>query len=191
MAPPLVVDPAALDKAGSEVVTAGEGLGSVISTLIATLSGCSGMAGDDPAGIEVGHTYDNSAAKLVQAMLATRNGLCGVGFGVRMSALNYSLAEAHSNVSGHDGALSTPAVPGPMSSVSVPSSVGSGIGAPAGWGWVAPYIGMIWPTADSGKLRAAAAAWTAAGTQFGLAEIMGTGARWEPFAPNRFQKAQP
>lgn len=173
---PLAVDPAALDKAGSEVVTAGEALGSAISTLIAALLGCSGMAGDDPAGIEVGHSYDSSAAKLVQAMLATRNGLCGLGFGVRMSALNYSLAEAQSNISGHGDALPTPALPGPMATVSVPSSVGTGVGAPAGWGWVAPYIGMIWPTADSGRLRAAAAAWTAAGTQFGLAEILGTGA---------------
>jgi hypothetical protein len=43
-------------------------------------------------------------------------------------------------------------------------------------GWVAPYIGMIWPTGDSGKLRAAAAAWSTAGTQFAVAEILGTGA---------------
>ncbi|BAX90888.1 hypothetical protein [Mycobacterium shigaense] len=173
---PLAVNPAALDKAGSEVVTAGEGLGSVISTLIAALSGRSGMAGDDPAGIEVGHSCDSSAAKLVQAMLDTRNGLCWLGFGVRMSALNYSLAEAQSTISGHADPLPTPALPGPMSSVSLPPSVGTGVGAPAGWGWVAPYIGMIWPTADSGKLRTAATAWTAAGTQFGLAEILGTGA---------------
>ncbi len=173
---PLAVDPAALDSAGAEVVTAGEGLASVISTLTAALSGCSGMAGDDPAGAALGHSYDGSAARLVEAMVATRNGLCGLGDGVRMSAHNYSLAEAQSDVSGHGSPLPTPTTTGPISAGSPPSSVGTGDGAPPGWGWVAPYIGMIWPTGDSGKLRAAAAAWSTAGTQFGLAEILGTGA---------------
>ncbi|OBK53792.1 hypothetical protein [Mycobacterium sp. 1081908.1] len=172
---PLACDPAALDSAGAEVVTAGEGLGSVISTLTAALSGCAGMAGDDPVGAALGHSYDNSAAKLIEAMAATRNGLCSLGDGVRMSAHNYSLAEAMSNVGGRGGPLPTPSVTAPVLAGSAPSAVGAGTAAPAGWGWVAPYIGMIWPTGDSAKLRAAAAAWSAAGTQFGLAEILGTG----------------
>lgn len=172
---PLAVDTAALDSAGAEVVTAGEGLGAVISTLTAALSACAGMAGDDPAGAALGRSYDSSAAKLVQAMVVTRNGLCGLGYGVRMSAHNYSLAEAQSDISGHGSPLPAPRSTGPISAGSPPSAVGTGDGPPAGWGWVAPFIGMIWPSADSGKLRAAAAAWSAAGTQFAVAEILGTG----------------
>src|ERR1700758_781884 len=156
---PLAVDPAALDGAGAEVVTAGEGLGSVISTLTAALSGCSGMAGADPAGAALGRSYDGSAAKLVEAMVATRNGLCSLGDGVRMSAHNYSLAEALSDVSGDGSPFPAPTTTGLIAAGSPPSSVGTGDGAPPGWGWVSPYIGMIWPTGDSGKLRAAAAAW--------------------------------
>ncbi|WAC90950.1 NAD(+)--arginine ADP-ribosyltransferase Mav [Mycobacterium sp. Aquia_213] len=173
---PLGVDPVALDGAGAEVVTAAEGLASVISTLMAALSGCAGMAGDDPAGAALGHSYDSSAARLVEAMVTTRNGLCGLGIGVRMSAHNYSLAEAMSNIGGNGGALPPPPLPGPISAGSAPSAVGSSDIAPPGWGWVAPYLGMIWPSGDSAKLRAAATAWTAAGTQFALAEILGTGA---------------
>ncbi|HEV7580479.1 MAG TPA: NAD(+)--arginine ADP-ribosyltransferase [Mycobacterium sp.] len=173
---PLAVDPAALDGAGATVVTAGEGLSSAISILTVALSGCAGMAGDDPAGAALGHSYDSSASKLVKAMVATRNGLCSIGDGVRMSAHNYSLAEAQSNITGPGSPLPTPQSTGPVSAASAPSSVGTSDGAPPGWGWVAPYIGMIWPTADSAKLRAAATAWSAAGTQFGLAEILGTGA---------------
>jgi Tuberculosis necrotizing toxin len=173
---PLAVDPGALDSAGAQVVTVGEGLGSVISTLTAALSGCSGMAGNDPVGMAFGHSYDGSATKLFQAMAATRNGLCGLGYGVRMSAHNYSLAEAQSNISGHGNPLPSPPAPSPISASSAPTSIGSGDGPPAGWGWVAPFIGMIWPTGDSGKLRAASAAWSTAGTQFGVAEIVGTGA---------------
>ena len=172
---PLTVDPAALDSAGAQVATAGEGLGSVISTLTTALSGCTGMAGDDPVGEAFGHSYDSSTAKLFQAMAATRNGLCGIGYGVRMSAHNYSLAEAQSNISGHGNPLPSPPAPSPISASSPPTSVGAGAGPPAGWGWVAPFIGMIWPTGDSGKLRAAAAGWSTAATQFGVAEIVGTG----------------
>jgi Tuberculosis necrotizing toxin len=170
---PLTVDAAALDGAGTAVISAGQGLGRVISTLTTALGGCSGMAGDDPAGAAFGQSYNNSASKLLEAMATTRNGLCSLGDGVRMSAHNYSLAEANSNISAHGEPLPVPPPTGPVSAGSTPSAVGSGVGAPAGWGWVAPFIGMIWPNGDSAKLRAAAAAWTSAGTNFEVSEILG------------------
>nr|VTO95587.1 hypothetical protein BIN_B_01068 [Mycobacterium riyadhense] len=171
---PLGVDPAVLDSAGSGVVSAGEGLGSVISTLTTTLAGFVGMAGDDPAGAVFGRSYDRSAAALSQAMSVARNGVCNLGDGVRMSAHNYSLAEAMSDVGGRAAPLPVPPVTGCVAAGSPPSAVGASGGAPAGWGWVAPYIGMIWPNGDAGRLRAAAVAWRSAGTQFALAEIQST-----------------
>ncbi len=171
---PLAVDPAALDRAGADVVSAGEALASAVSALITALSGSSGMSGDDPAGAAFGRSYDGSARKVIEAMAATRNGLCSLGDGVRMSAHNYSLADAMAHIGGPSTALPVPPWTAPLSAGAPPSSVGIGDSAPPGWGWVAPYIGMIWPTADSGKLRAAAAAWSGAGTKFELAEILGT-----------------
>ncbi|CCK62046.1 Conserved protein of unknown function [Mycobacterium canettii CIPT 140070010] len=162
---PLAVDPAALDSAGGAVVAADAGLGAVISSLTAALAGCAGMAGDDPAGAVFGRSYDGSAAALVQAMSVARNGLCNLGDGVRMSAHNYSLAEAMSDVAGRAAPLAAPPPSGCVGAGAPPSAVGGGGGAPKGWGWVAPYIGMIWPNGDSTKLRAAAAAWRSAGTQ--------------------------
>jgi len=170
---PLGVDPAGLDTAGSAVVSVGEGLGSVISTLTSALSACSGTAGNDPAGAAFGRSYDNAASKLLEAMAATRNGLCRIGDGVRMSAHNYSVAEAMSDVSGHGDPLPVPPSTGSIAAGSSPSAVGSATSAPAGWGWVAPYIGMIWPNRDSAKLRTAAAAWLSAGTNFEVSEIVG------------------
>jgi ADP-ribosyltransferase exoenzyme len=170
---PLAVDPQVLDGAGAAVISAGDGLGSVVSTLTAALSGCDGMAGDDPAGAAFGHTYDRSASKLLEAMSTTRNGLCRLGDGVRLSAHNYSAAEAMSNVSGHSQPLPAPHQTGSISASSAPSAVGNGVAAPAGWGWVSKYIGMIWPNGDSAKLRAAGATWTSAGTQFEVSEILG------------------
>lgn len=164
---PLACDPTALDRAGAAVVDTGVSLGSVISILIAALTGGAGMAGDDPAGAAFGHSYDQAAAKLIEAMAGTRNGLCSIGDGVRVSAHNYALAEAVSDVSARAAALPAPQVTGPLLVGSPPpSAVGAGSGAPAGWGWVAPYVGMIWPSGDSAKLRAAAAAWTTAGANF-------------------------
>jgi hypothetical protein len=170
---PLAVDPQVLDGAGTAVISAGEGLGSVITTLTTSLSGCNGMAGDDPAGAAFGRTYNSSASKLLEAMATTRNGLCRLGDGVRVSAHNYSAAEALSNVSGHGQPLPAPHQTGPISAGSAPSAVGDGVAAPAGWGWVSKYIGMIWPNGDSAKLRSAAAAWTSAGTNFEVGEILG------------------
>ncbi|REM76801.1 hypothetical protein DSI53_06810, partial [Mycobacterium tuberculosis] len=146
---PLAVDPAALDSAGGAVVAAGAGLGAVISSLTAALAGCAGMAGDDPAGAVFGRSYDGSAAALVQAMSVARNGLCNLGDGVRMSAHNYSLAEAMSDVAGRAAPLPAPPPSGCVGVGAPPSAVGGGGGAPKGWGWVAPYIGMIWPNGDS------------------------------------------
>ena len=170
---PLAVDPEVLDGAGAAVISTGEGLGSVITTLTTSLSGCSGMAGDDPAGAAFGRTYNSSASKLLEAMATTRNGLCRLGDGVRVSANNYSAAEALSNVSGHSQPLPAPHQTGSIFAGSAPSAVGGGVAAPAGWGWVSKYIGMIWPNGDSAKLRSAAAAWTSAGTNFEVGEILG------------------
>ena len=172
---PLTVDPGALDRAGTDVVAAGESLGWTVMTLTMALLGCAGMAGNDPAGARLGRSYDGSAAKLVEAMAATRDGLCSLGTGVRMSAHNYSMAETRSNVGGQSNPLPAPPQIEHLSVGAPPSSVGAGDDAPAGWGWVSPFIGMIWPTADSAKLRTAAAAWIATGTKFALTEVDGTG----------------
>src|ERR1700728_673935 len=133
---PLAVDAQALNCAGAAVISTGKSLGSVVSTLTTGLSGCNGRAGDDPAGAALGRSYNSSASKLLEAMATTRNGLCRLGDGVRMSAHNYSLAEANSNISAHGEPLPVPPPTGPVSAGSTPSAVGSGAGAPAGWGWV-------------------------------------------------------
>ncbi|MDM3976047.1 glycohydrolase toxin TNT-related protein [Mycobacterium marseillense] len=173
---PLACDPTALDRAGATVVATGESLGSVISALTTALAGSAGMAGDDPVGATVGRAYNGAAAKVIEAMTSTRNGLCSIGDGVRMSAHNYAVAEAMSDVAGRAEGLPTPPVTGPLTVGASPrSAVGAGSGAPAGWSWVAPYIGMIWPTGDSAKLRAAAAAWTTAGVNFMTTEIAAGG----------------
>ncbi|MCA2242699.1 NAD(+)--arginine ADP-ribosyltransferase [Mycobacterium sp. WUMAC-067] len=187
---PLACDPTALDRAGATVLSTGVSLGSVISTLTTALAGSAGMAGDDPVGASLGRAYNGAAAKVIEAMTSTRNGLCSIGDGVRMSAHNYALAEAMSDVTGRAGGLPTPPVTAPLAAAShPPSAVGAGSGAPAGWSWVAPYIGMIWPTGDSAKLRAAAAAWTTAGVNFMTTEIAAGGGTMAAIAAQQIPEA--
>lgn len=173
--PPLTVDPSALDGAGSALIDIGKGIGLTMSTLSGTLAGCGSMCGNDPVGAAIGQRYDASAAAVLQAMAAARNGLVNLGDGVRVSAHNYSRADAQSDVSGRTQPLPVPASSGKITSSVPPSSVGAGDAAPAGFGWVAKYIGMIWPNGDSARLRAAAAAWTAAGTQILVTETAAAG----------------
>lgn len=187
---PLACDPTALDRAGATVLSTGESLGSVISALTTALAGSAGMAGDDPVGAALGRTYNGAAAKVIEAMTSTRNGLCSIGDGVRMSAHNYAHAEAMSDVTGRAEGLPTPPVTAPLTAPShPPSAVGAGSGAPAGWSWVAPYIGMIWPTGDSAKLRAAAAAWTTAGVNFMTTEIAAGGGSMAAIAAQQIPEA--
>ncbi len=160
----LAVDPGALDGAGVAIISTADGIGSALSRLTGALSGSASMCGNDPVGATMGRSYDTTAQSLLQAMATARNGLTNIGDGVRVSAHNYSRADASADVSGRSEPLPTPTNTGRISPGTPPSAVGAGPGAPAGWGWVAEYIGMIWPNGDPGKLRAAAAAWTTAGT---------------------------
>lgn len=172
---PLTVDPASLDGAGSAVVEIGTSIGQRLSTLVAALSGQTGMAGNDPVGAVMGRAYDTSADALIKAIAAAGNGLTNIGAGVRMSAYNYSAAEAQSDVAGRSQPLAVPPATGKLSVASLPSAVGTGVGAPPGFGWVTKYIGMIWPNGDSARLREAAAAWTAAGTELLATETSAAG----------------
>ncbi|WP_431239189.1 hypothetical protein ACQ86B_05485 [Mycolicibacterium aichiense] len=146
-----------------------------MSTLEGALSGCGSMCGNDPVGAAMGQKYDSTAAAVLKAIAAARNGLVNLGDGVRVSAHNYSMADAQSDVSGRTQPLPVPPASGKVTASTPPSSVGAGDAAPAGFGWVAKYIGMIWPNGDSAQLRAAAAAWTAAGTQLLVTETSAAG----------------
>src|SRR3954470_21829257 len=105
---PLIVDPAALDGAGSSLVDVGKDIGLTLSTLTGTLSGCGSMCGNDPVGEAMGNAYDRSADALLKGIATARNSLVNLGDGVRMSAFNYSVAEAQSDVSGRAQPLPAP-----------------------------------------------------------------------------------
>lgn len=162
--PDLKVDPAALNTTGSGVSAEGDRVVSVMDTLSSGLSSTGKMAGNDPAGIELGKNYDKSAAKLMEVMASAGAALNNIGVGVQTSAYNYSMAETHSDVSHTSGALTLPVCTTPADAASAPGAVGVASAIPAGWSLVAPYLGMVWPTGDPGRLRQAAQQWRTAGS---------------------------
>ncbi|MDT5011729.1 MAG: hypothetical protein QOH57_3346, partial [Mycobacterium sp.] len=166
--PPLAVDPTALDGAGTSLLAAGKDLVAAVAALSGALTASAGMCGNDPAGIVHGRQYDTSAKSLVEAMVELTNGANRIGDGIRMSASNYSKAEVASNVG---GAAASP-LPTPQAtettSAKLPPSAQGGVGglAPPGWWLIQPLVGMVWPNGDSARLRAAALAWSTAGSAF-------------------------
>ena len=167
MAPPIVVDPKALDSAGQTMTTQAGDLEKAVKALGAALGGCAGMCGNDPAGVIHARAYDSSAKSMLEAMIDLTNGVARTGDAVRTSAVNYSLAEVASNTHGNGGSPLPAATPTPPTSAPLaPSAQGTFDNAPPGWSLVEPILGMIWPNGDSGRLRAAAEAWSAAGSAF-------------------------
>lgn len=167
MAPPIVVDPKALDAAGQTMTAQAGDLAKAVTVLGGALAGSAGMCGNDPAGIVHGRAYDTSARSLLEAMIDLTNGMARTGDAVRTSAVNYSLAEVASNTHGSGGPPLPAVAPTPAASAPLPPSAqGNFDSAPLGWALVEPFLGMIWPNGDSGRLRAAAEAWSAAGSAF-------------------------
>lgn len=159
---PIVVDPHLLTGAGGAVGGVGDELAAAVGTLGSALAGCGAMAGHDTAGLAFGKSYEQAAQSLLNAVDAAVNACRKTGFGVSMSATNYSRAEAASTVGGGE-ALPVPGDPQAFEAPRVPSPFGSGVAAPLAWALVESFVGSVWPDGDPTQLRVAAGAWRAFG----------------------------
>lgn len=142
--PPITVDPNALSGAGKSISSVGDQIAAAVSALESGLAG-GARSGLDPAGLAFGHTYQQVAQGLLDAGAAAVNGGRGIGFGVQMSATNYSRADAASTIGGGTSALTPPDKPAEFSSPAAPSALGGGVlrrhrwplvpaGQPSRWG---------------------------------------------------------
>ena len=175
--PPIVVEPEELAGAGVSIAGVSDELAAALSTLAAGLPGGS-MAGHDTAGLAFAMAYKQAGQALLDAGAAAANGGRKVGFGVQMSATNYSRAEALSTIGGGGGPLPPPSASGEVNAPSMSSSSGGGVAEPFLWSMVQMLVGGVWPDGDPAQLRAAAGAWsTFARTLSGIgAELQGPSA---------------
>jgi hypothetical protein len=158
--PPIGVEPEVLAGAGVSINAVGDELAAAVSTLAAALPN-GAMAGHDRAGLAFGQAYQQAAQALLDAGAAAASGSRKVGFGVQMSATNYSRADASSTIGGGGTPLTPPTAPGEFDAPSVPSPFGGGVAEPVLWSMVQMLVGDVWPNGDPAQLRAAGSAWSA------------------------------
>jgi hypothetical protein len=167
------IDSGGYVSACSEFYTANHGIVDLMATLTSALSNGAGMAGTDTGGEEFAEQYDKAAASLVEAGCDLGDAMANVANllnaslvnhdGADHGALVYGPPEGYANQTGdsdpdhYTESLSAPA----------PPSAAGGTGSqPGWWHWIASHVeGLLWPDADTGKLRTVGAAWVDAAGQ--------------------------
>ncbi len=149
--------------ANHEVCTAAQKLTGVID-------GCGGMAGTDAGGEAWANQYDPVAADVVKALCNATTSLASMANLLNSSLVNHKGAENGALISGPpignvDDGDSDPNHYGETLSSPAPPSAKGGTGdQPGWWHWIAGHVGeLVWPDADTSKLRSAGNAWTDAG----------------------------
>ncbi|MFN8229037.1 MAG: glycohydrolase toxin TNT-related protein [Mycobacterium sp.] len=133
-----------------------------MAAAMSTLTGgFNANTGYDAAGIVFGRQYVSAGASLLKAITAGVNACRNNGYGLQTSAVNYSRAEAASDLSGRAQVLGSPPCPAPVAVPGSPSSSGASVPPPLLWSVVAQFVGSPWPDGNPAEMRAAAAAWRA------------------------------
>ncbi len=155
------VTPAEIAQAALEFARGQHQLNSSWSALGTALEGQAGMAGDDGYARTFDSRYQRGAEAAWAAFAKAFDALGGISAGLTQTANNYLKADHHSTI----GAAGPPAVVGPAGAwagvVCIPA-IDAAIG-PGEPGLPGP-LARFWPGAHPNQLRAAAAAWRAAGS---------------------------
>ena len=154
----LAVDPAVLAGAGVGLIGVGEGLSPAVAALSAAFNANSGQ---DTAGVMFGRHYGDAGRGIMESVAAGINALLRTGYGVQVSAVNYSRAEAHSDLSRRAQPLQSPPCPADVSPAGGPCPSGGGVAEPALWAVVELLVGDLWPSGSPTQMRVAAGAWRA------------------------------
>jgi hypothetical protein len=158
-----------------EALVSGNELAAQTATRLAgRLRGYGGMAGDDSTATDFAASYDEGAAASVEALESMVGAFGVLGRMVESSLTNHAHADARSTLPGWARAVvGPPTVADRAVGVLLappPSSLGADSGGPGGpAGFVLDLLqDVFWPNADTDRVRAAAAAWAAAGETVGL-----------------------
>lgn len=155
---PFEVDPYDLYAAGQVFANGQERLFEIATALQSALDGCGAMAGDDENGNKFGSRYDRAATGLLNLTAALDPSISGMATGLVTTANNFILGEHHSTA-GAVGSAPTYALPGLTVGVTL-AAPSTSIGA--GSGGLADILGKFWLNGHQDRLRAAAAAYSAA-----------------------------
>jgi hypothetical protein len=162
----LAVDTGSYASAMDLLYAANHGVTEGTIRLVGALDACAGMSGTDEGGRDWAESYDVVAGDLVRA-IADLGGSMGASANLLDAGLvNHEGADHGACLSprsagggGGDARHSSERfTPGAL-----PSAFGGTGGEPAGWRWLAAHLeGLLWPDADTDKMRAAGDAWAGA-----------------------------
>ena len=164
MSPTLTVETSDLAAAAHQLSDeVGMPLWSAVGGALSEAESCTGMAGNDPAGLSWAAAYEPAAMRSAHAAQDVINGAFRLSQLLGATADNYARADAAATI-GERHAVDTVIMnlPGPtevtldtrFSGVS-----GGPPNAPLGWSHVEHVVGAVWPNGHQDRLRRAAAAW--------------------------------
>jgi hypothetical protein len=135
---------------------------SAVETALGCLAGSASMSGWDSVGVVWAQDYDPAAGDVIR-VLTDLTLAAGSTVGAMNAAAGNYLHTEHAVSQGTSSLFqSAVAVPGETRLPAPPSANGGVPGDPP-WMWdvIANGAGLVWPTADTGRLRTTAAGWTA------------------------------
>ncbi|MEO5708546.1 MAG: hypothetical protein ABIQ59_01800 [Nocardioidaceae bacterium] len=166
------VDSGGFVSAVDDFYQANHGVVEAMSKLTGTLGASGAMAGDDTGGQAWAEQYDQAAGPLVEAGCQVGESMAQLANLLNASLSNHEGADFGSRVYGPQLGGSTPDDTNPdhwsetLSAATPPSAYGGTGDQPGWWHWIAGHIGgLLWPDADTGRLREAGDAWRTAGQQ--------------------------
>lgn len=166
------VDGGSYTSACDEFYYANHSVVDSVTSLAGSLGGSGSMAGSDSGGQDWAKQYDSVAGPLVQGGADMGAALAKMANLLNASLVNHEGADYGSQLqlppayvtAGSDGDSNPDHWTETVYPATPPSANGGTGQTPSGWSWVVDHLGgLLWPDADTGKLRAAGAAWVKAG----------------------------
>ncbi|MCW2794493.1 MAG: hypothetical protein JWO76_3591 [Nocardioides sp.] len=168
----LAVESGSYVSACSDFYEANHGIVDLMTSLAGALDGGAAMAGTDTGGAEFAAQYDQAAASLLQGGCDLGDALANAANLLNASLVNHEAADHGAIVNGGPlgGGSTGDTNPDHWTeslSASAPPSAAGGTGdQPGWWHWIASHVeGLLWPDADTGRLRSTGDAWIDAGKQ--------------------------
>ena len=165
----MLVDSSSLTDSEQSFTQGNQAAAQIYETLSSRLSACGAMAGDASIAADFAAAYDDTAASCLAAVADLVDAFSGCGRLTAATLANHGRAEDRSMISGRTVFSGAPCVAGYVAvlSCSLPSSLGGDLsGLPSWASWILDQVeGFVWPDADTGALREAAAAWRAGSHQ--------------------------
>ncbi|MDR7188944.1 hypothetical protein J2Y46_001767 [Microbacterium sp. BE35] len=153
------IDPTLYIAAADEFRAISESAASRLSDARSSLGQYARMAGDDPGGEQLAQGYDDMARDALQALSDIAVLANTMDRAIMQSGWNHAAAEEAAGGKPAGGAFTVRPARTPVSVGAPPSAFGGSDDTPDAWDVVKDFVGMMWPNADTAKLRSAGTTW--------------------------------